>query len=566
MKIRTIGLLLLLAAAVFGGYTYYYTDALTSINGTNWTQNGSLTATSGGLTSTTANGGSLIYIPVQQINPNGYEVKTTLTLSSTAGGGTYVTYLRATSNAISGPAPNGTYYSVELQDPTGTPTGSATLSVYKRVSGVITTLGTTTVSRHNGMTIRAVSVVAVPGNGSPEALYVYVDNIAYFAPLTIDGSIPSGQPGIGIFGITPSGSSISNVQIGPQDVLAPGQVQGWTVGTSVFPTRVDMQWRGVVDDSAGIGLWRYVVIRSGFSLACNTPECSDEAVAASTAYTYTLYAQDWHGNYSTGTPITVTTPPAGAIDPRRVGLRPTGSYWGAAGEQIDTLSGNLNFTMPLFKAMGRGGWGVNFALSYNSQLWRLDGGGTWRLGRDDGYGLGWRLMAGSVTPYWNGYYSLDHFIFADATGAEYRLDINANGAGVWTSSEGIYVSYDSNTKRLYFPDGTFWVMGCTSWGWEQDAGTLYPTQMQDTNGNLINVRYGAAVALAGTSNTSSRITEVEDVRAVLDNSTGRYRTYSFTYNADSLPHLTGIANYVGTAENYTLTPVNEAIQSPFSPP
>ncbi|HXI43336.1 MAG TPA: hypothetical protein VNH83_25370, partial [Bryobacteraceae bacterium] len=155
MKIRTIGLLLLLAAAVFGGYTYYYTDALTSINGTNWTQNGSLTATSGGLTSTTANGGSLIYIPVQQINPNGYEVKTTLTLSSTAGGGTYVTYLRATSNAISGPAPNGTYYSVELQDPTGTPTGSATLSVYKRVSGVITTLGTTTVSRHNGMTIRA---------------------------------------------------------------------------------------------------------------------------------------------------------------------------------------------------------------------------------------------------------------------------------------------------------------------------------------------------------------------------------------------------------------------------
>ncbi|HXI43118.1 MAG TPA: RHS repeat-associated core domain-containing protein, partial [Bryobacteraceae bacterium] len=286
----------------------------------------------------------------------------------------------------------------------------------------------------------------------------------------------------------------------------------------------------------------------------------------STAYTYTLYAQDWHGNYSTGTPITVTTPPAGAIDPRRVGLRPTGSYWGAAGEQIDTLSGNLNFTMPLFKAMGRGGWGVNFALSYNSQLWRLDGGGTWRLGRDDGYGLGWRLMAGSVTPYWNGYYSLDHFIFADATGAEYRLDINANGAGVWTSSEGIYVSYDSNTKRLYFPDGTFWVMGCTSWGWEQDAGTLYPTQMQDTNGNLINVRYGAAVALAGTSNTSSRITEVEDVRAVLDNSTGRYRTYSFTYNADSLPHLTGIANYVGTAENYTLTPVNEAIQSPFSPP
>jgi len=125
------------------------------------------------------------------------------------------------------------------------------------------------------------------------------------------------------------------------------------------------------------------------------------------------------------------------IDPRRVGVRPSGSYWGAAGEQIDTLSGNLNFTAPLLKAVGRGGWGVAFALNYNSQLWRQDGGGTWKLGRDVGYGFGWRLQAGSITPYWSDQWTMHHYTFIDSTGAEYRLDVNTNG--IWTSREGIYL-------------------------------------------------------------------------------------------------------------------------------
>ena len=54
-----------------------------------------------------------------------------------------------------------------------------------------------------------------------------------------------------------------------------------------------------------------------------------------------------------------------------------------------------------------------------------------KLGRDVGYGLGWKLQAGSLAPYWTGYWALHHWTFTDATGAEYRLDVNANG--VWTS-------------------------------------------------------------------------------------------------------------------------------------
>jgi hypothetical protein len=70
----------------------------------------------------------------------------------------------------------------------------------------------------------------------------------------------------------------------------------------------------------------------------------------------------------------------------------------------------------------------------------------------------------------------------DALLAEYRLDINNNG--VWTSRE-TYVWYDSNAQRLYFADGSFWFMGAQSAGTEEDAGTMYPTFMQDSNGNQL---------------------------------------------------------------------------------
>ena len=46
--------------------------------------------------------------------------------------------------------------------------------------------------------------------------------------------------------------------------------------------------------------------------------------------------------------------------------------------------------------------------------------------------------------------------------AKNRLD--QNNGGIWTSKESIYLEYDSNTGRLYFPDGTFWKFDCTSAG------------------------------------------------------------------------------------------------------
>ena len=196
---------------------------------------------------------------------------------------------------------------------------------------------------------------------------------------------------------TPAGNGILSVSLGPLDQVAPPAGNPQTIATSVFPNRVDFQWQGMADDANGIGVAFYEFLRNSVWMANTTrPEFSDGAVAASTTYNDQIYACDFHYNCS-ATAVTVQTPPAGSVDIREVGVRPTGTYWGAGGEQIDLRSGNVNYTMPLIKAMGRGGWGVGFNLTYNSQNWRQDPAGTWKLGQDVGYGFGWKMLAGSLT-------------------------------------------------------------------------------------------------------------------------------------------------------------------------
>ena len=480
-KILAASPILLLATSAFGAYQYYYgPDLLTSINTTDWGQNGVLTATSGGLTSTDGNGGSLISKLTAPGNPSAYEVEAALTLTGSGYVGTFDVYLEASSNALSAPTASGTYYAFELAPTLTGSACSALLSTYKRVSGTSTLLASTTVPCHSGMVIRAVRTPSTGSNAN--MLCYYIDGIAY-AILT-DASITSGMPGIGVRHAA-AGNTISSVSLGPIDTTPPNTVNAQSVGTSPFPRRVDLQWQGVTDDVNGSGLAYYTITRNGTAIAkTRTTEFSDETVAAGTTYSYGIVATDYHQNTATTT-ISIVTPPGSDIDPRRLGVRPTGSYWGGAGEQIDTLSGNLNYSTQLFKAMGRGGWGVGLNLSYNSQLWRQDPGGTWKLDYDVGYGLAWRLQAGALIPFYSGYFTIDHYLFIDSTGAEYRLD--QNNSGLWTSLQSIYVTYDSTVTPgiLHFNDGSFWTMGATSAGTEQDAGTMYPTVMEDSNGNQL---------------------------------------------------------------------------------
>ena len=518
----------------------YYSDGLTSINTTNWTQNGTLTPTAGGLTAPAAGGGSLI--SKLAIPDGSADVEVDLTVNLAASGGTYIAYLRASPDAMSGPSTaTGTYYSVELRNPTwngGSCTATAALT--KRVNGAVTLLYSTPMACHSTSLIQAFAHGTV--------LLAFVDGIGLDWE---DSSITSGQPGVGAYG-TPNGAAITQAALMPMDRIAPATVQNVT--TSVSPNRVDLQWQGAVDDPSGSGLWCYWVWRNGAPITATTaPEFTDETVAPSTTYTYAIYTLDRANNYGSPATVTVVTPAAGAVDPRRVGVRPDGAYWGAGGEQIDTLSGNLNFSTPLLKAMGRGGWSVPFGLSYNGQQWRQDGGGAWSLGRDVGYGYGWRLQAGSITPYWVNWYTIDHYLYIDSTGAEYRLDQNSNN--IWTSKEtGVFVEYDASANKLYFPDGSFWVMGAVSSGLDQDSGTQYPTSMEDTNGNQITVLYDYGTGVM-TPNSSARISSIQDVR------TGQY---TFIFAGTGLPHLDHISNTLGTAENYHFSIPLAALTDPFA--
>src|SRR5271167_171469 len=78
---------------MLAAYSYYYSDDLTVLYAGNWAQNGTVSFTSSGLTASSTDGGSLISAIAVPDDTSDYEVMTTL--NPTASGGTFVTYLRA---------------------------------------------------------------------------------------------------------------------------------------------------------------------------------------------------------------------------------------------------------------------------------------------------------------------------------------------------------------------------------------------------------------------------------------------------------------------------------------
>jgi hypothetical protein len=550
VKILKMALLLAQATALFGQYHYFLSDTFSSIDESKWSvYYPDAVVTSQGLAPSAA-------VLISRLG-NGYfseeEVKTTIVLDQD-GGAKATHYLRAF-----GPPDNFTYYTVDTVAGWPSP-GQCSYWLYKRYAQ-IELKQTGRGSCHDGSTIRTM-VRSLPGVDAFIEIYFDDELIDSFTDYV---GLQFGYSGIGV-----GGGWVSRIDIGALEHVAPNPVNPATIGKSVWANRVDFQWQAATDDPNGIGVSRYAIYKNGAFISAQTGlSYSDQTLIPGVTYTYTLYVIDFHGNWSTGTSFNVTTQgnhPNFVIPtpPARTGIRPTGSYWGAGSEQIDTLSGNLNWVLPLLKAQSRGGWGVGFSLNYNSQVWRQDSGGTWNLGIDIGYGYGWRLMAGSVVPYWSDPYTITHYIYTDSTGADYKLNVNTNG--IWTSTEGNYVSYDPAGPKLIFPDGTVWIMGCESGGNEPDIGVRYPTLMQDTNGNYIVIYYQAGRG-ASPGNTSARIYAIDDVRSRPDwypypNPTPY--TYVFTYNSDPTPHLTAITNYIGTDETYTFTHAfNQTVSSPF---
>ena len=215
-------------------------------------------------------------------------------------------------------------------------------------------------------------------------------------------------------------------------------------------------------------------------------------------------------------------------------------------------SGNLNFTLPLLNVRSRGGWNVPFSLTYNSQVWRYNSNASWVDGKDVGYGWGWKFLAGAITPIWNNS-QLDHYLFTDSTGAEYSLYTGTDG--LYRSNEGIYLVYDSSANRIYMPDGSIWSMASISAAGEPDAGSYYPTLMQDSNGNQIQILYNQGSGGSG-SNTSGRIYQILDPRSAA------VVSYSFMWDSG---RLSAIYSITGTPESYTFQySSSQTLNSPFS--
>ena len=356
-----------------------------------------------------------------------------------------------------------------------------------------------------------------------------------------DTSLTSGYPGVA----TTNGVTLMSAAYREIDRTNPSPPSA--LQTAAWPTVIDVQWTASTD--AGSGLTRYLLYKNGTYIAsapAGTNTYSFGGLTSSTSYTFTVVAQDVHLNVSSSASVTTSTTahtPNVPVVPTRLGIHRFSQSWGAGdlGEAVDTMSGNLNFTAPAFSMGLRGGGSIPFAFIYNAQLWRKDGSLVKRLGGDLGYGHGWRLQAGAITPIWNGS-AFSHFVFTDATGAEYNLATNTNG--VWTGKDGAYVSYDQNTRRLWFNSGIFWQMDCISGSTEVDAGSRYPTRIQNANGNYADITYKPAIG-SSSANTSARIENINDLRGQM--------AY-ITYNSDAIPHATNINSvYAGQAHTFTYT-------------
>ena len=213
------------------GYRYYLSDKLSSLSTDNWAIKGDANAADG-FTSASANGAALLSKVAVPDGSSEYEVRASLSLK--ASGGVYTIYLHASPDAMSGPAASGSYYAIELQNPTFTEKGcTATLAISKRSSETVTSLHSQTAACNDGMVLRAVA-------GADGHLGVWLN---HWNLITVDDSeVAAGQPGIGARS-APAENSLSAVDLGQLDRLSPGPLSPADVQVKASAHSVELTWQ-----------------------------------------------------------------------------------------------------------------------------------------------------------------------------------------------------------------------------------------------------------------------------------------------------------------------------------
>jgi hypothetical protein len=150
------------------------------------------------------------------------------------------------------------------------------------------------------MVLRAVS--ATDGR-----IGVWLDH--FYLTMLEDSEVASGQPGIGVRN-APAANSLSTIELGPLDRLAPGPLRSADVQVSASAKRVELTWPRITDDPNGVGMGIYTVSRDGKVVSHVSrvhPTYVDTHVKPGAVYTYEIAAYDLHLN-RTSTFLTVATP------------------------------------------------------------------------------------------------------------------------------------------------------------------------------------------------------------------------------------------------------------------
>jgi hypothetical protein len=182
----------------------------------------------------------------------------------------------------------------------------------------------------------------------------------------------------------------------------------------------------------------------------------------------------------------------------------------------DETNGNKNFTFALPVA-GLPGRGINaaVALVYNSSVWNKSTapstGNTWMTYDVDSSwpATGWRMTLGQIDNQ-----GTAGFTLVDSDGTRHALSLTSTSH--YDTTDGTFIHYHggSTSGTLYYPNGTIATYGAGGGGYR-----LYPTKIQDKNGNYITITY------AGSNGAGPKISTIVDTL-------GRYINFYYASNGD----------------------------------
>jgi RHS repeat-associated protein len=402
---------------------------------------------------------------------------------------------------------SGSYYRVDFVGNTGSSgtNTSGTVTLYSQFPNHSNALASASASCNQTMTTTIVGAqITVSMNGT-ELFSV------------TDASLATGNPGVGTQG------AFADTQDGDWDLVDIGATTLSTpsattnapptnvTGAAPSWTQVNLSWTAPTSYTAG----SYKIYRSGVEVGDSTSTSyTDNTGDPGVTYSYTVSAVNSSSQESSqSTALVITTPQNSFSAPDAGGGVEYASSWGGGGpEKIALLTGSLGIRIPLItlKQQSRGP-GFQLMASYNSQFWSHDSAGDHNIAINTGYGLGWTFQIGAIYAVFNGNL-IDHVEYQDTGGVIHKLWAPANAPNtntVYLSQDSTYLIWNYANNTLTFRDGSVWTFGCESSSVEPDAGTLYPTELEDPDGNLITVTYQPGLLQSGV-NGSSRITTIQD--------------------------------------------------------